>query len=188
VTEPAFYDLARVPTLSRLRRQIDVRSMDTDGFHSPAPDRRRILGKADTADLIWIHHIRLANILQRWQWHRTILDLDDVQSRYEQARASVLHGSGRGRALWRAALWRRRERLLGERFDDVVVCSEQDLQYLGATCRLHVIPNTFDDSGISTSRSPSSPPRFGFIGHMGYPPNQDGVRWFGRYVWQRWGS
>jgi hypothetical protein len=72
--------------------------MDTDGFHSPAPDRRRILGKADTADLIWIHHIRLANILQRWQWHRTILDLDDVQRRYEQARASVLRGSGRAGA------------------------------------------------------------------------------------------
>jgi glycosyltransferase involved in cell wall biosynthesis len=80
-------------------------------------------------------------------------------------------------------LWRRREKLLGERFDHVVVCSDEDRRHLRITARIHVIANTFDDVGVTVIRTPAAVPRFGFIGRCEYEPNCDALDWFGRRVW-----
>jgi glycosyltransferase involved in cell wall biosynthesis len=179
------YDAVPASPIGRLRRHFDPRCMDTDGFGLQESDRAAAARVLADADLVWIHNVKFANILRRWRWPGAVLDIDDLPSRYERARATVLSGAARLRTLWRASLWRRRERRLGERFADVVVCSEEDRRHLQADCRVHVIPNTFDDAGITPARTSTTPLRFGFIGNVGYLPNQDGVEWFGRRVWPR---
>jgi glycosyltransferase involved in cell wall biosynthesis len=157
--------------------------MDTDGFHVKDADRRFVEKEIEAADLVWIHGLLFANVLRRWRWPRTVLDVDDLASRFQLAQAAVTNGDRWIRALWRASVWRRRERLLGERFDHLVVCSEADRHYLRTKSRVHVIPNTFDDSSLTVIRAPTATPRFGFIGNFEYEPNRDAVGWFGRQVW-----
>jgi glycosyltransferase involved in cell wall biosynthesis len=79
--------------------------------------------------------------------------------------------------------WKRRESLLAERFSVLSVCSEEDRDYLGEAAKAHVIPNGFARPAEAPKRDPSNPPRIGFIGVMGYPPNLEGIRWFVREVW-----
>ncbi len=169
--------------LTRLRRNLSPRCMDTDGFCIRDVDRHVVEQELAHADLVWIHHLRCANMLGRWCWPRGVLDVDDLLSRFESAKAVVSRRGERFRALWRAWQWRRRETLLDERFRHLIVCSEDDRRYLRAQSRVHVIPNTFDDSHVIVRRNPTVPPRFGFIGHLGYQPNRDAVEWFGRFVW-----
>lgn len=168
---------------ARLSRNLSPRCMDTDGFVASRADRVLVDGVIDGADLVWVHGLLVANGVRRWRWDRTVMDVDDVSSRFHRAHAAVTTGATRLRALWRARIWRRRERLLGERFPHVVVCSEEDCQYLRADCRVHIIPNTFDDSGITIRRTPSAAPRFGFVGTFEYEPNREGLEWFAVRVW-----
>jgi hypothetical protein len=169
--------------LARFRRNIDPRCMDTDGFYVHESDRQAVEQRLNGADLVWIQHLQYANALRRWYWPRTVLDLDNVASRLERSRAGVSGVSQFTRSIWRASLWRRREKLLAERFRHVVVCSEDDRRYLDIASHVHVIPNTFDDTHVSPVRSPTANPRFGFIGTLKYQPNRDAVDWFGRTVW-----
>jgi glycosyltransferase involved in cell wall biosynthesis len=178
-----FHGTANPDLVTRLRRNLRPRCMDTDGFYVHESDRQFVEERIAVADLVWIHGLRFANILRRWRWPRTVLDIDDLASRFEAAQAAVSSGARRMRALWRAALWRRREKLLDERFDHVVVCSEEDGRHLRIKARIHVIANTFDDVGVTVIRTTAPVPRFGFIGNCEYEPNSDAVDWFGRRVW-----
>src|SRR5262249_29834822 len=177
------YDEKRRRLFARIERNVSPRCMDTDGFHIDARDGAVIDRELRRTALVWIYHVQNANLLRRWRWPRTVLDIDDLASRLAMAQAAVSTGAQRIRALWRAWLWRRREKLLDERFRHLVVSSEDDRRYLRSTSRVHVIPNTFDDSSVTVVRIPTAPPRFGFIGHLGYEPNRDAIDWFGRYVW-----
>jgi len=168
---------------ARIQRNVSPRCMDTDGFQIDGRDEAVVDRELRHAELVWIYQVRRANLLRRWHWPRTVLDIDDLASRFELTQAVVSTRAQRIRALWRAWLWRRREKLFDERFRHLVVSSEDDRRYLRSTSRVHVIPNTFDDSNVTVVRSPAAHPRFGFIGHLGYPPNRDAIDWFGRYVW-----
>jgi glycosyltransferase involved in cell wall biosynthesis len=178
-----FHHAASADLTARLRRNLLPRCMDTDGFYVDESDRQYVEERVAVADLVWIHRLPFADILRRWRWPRTVLDIDDLASRFESAQAAVSSGAKRIRALWRAALWRRREKLLGERFDHVVLCSEEDRLHLRIKARIHVIANTFDDVGVTAIRTPAAVPRFGFIGNCEYEPNGDAVDWFCRRVW-----
>jgi glycosyltransferase involved in cell wall biosynthesis len=79
--------------------------------------------------------------------------------------------------------WKRQERLLGERFDVLTVCSEADRRSLSVTAPVHVIPSGFERSLRSVQRNPAMPTRFGFIGLFDYAPNAEGVRWFIKECW-----
>jgi glycosyltransferase involved in cell wall biosynthesis len=82
--------------------------------------------------------------------------------------------------------WKRRERLLGERFTMLAVCSEADKRYLrslGVSVPMHVIPNGADRPSAAPIRRRSEPPRIGFIGIFDYLPNAAGVAWFVRECW-----
>jgi glycosyltransferase involved in cell wall biosynthesis len=112
------------------------------------------------------------------------MDIDDVPSTYER---SIWHnGTSLGTRLaagWRMLVWRRREKLLAERFTVLGVSSEPDRRYLGSIGPIHVIPNGFDRPTRNPERRPATPPRFGFIGKFDYPPNAEGIRWFVNECW-----
>ena len=167
-----------------LRREIDPYCADTQGF---------CLGDVSSAifetvvrdyDVIWFHGIPIPNSLGRRCWPCSVLDIDDIPS---QIFTGVAKEKGnlvsRAKAVRLAILWRRRERVLLDRFGIVSVCSEEDNRYLGGGARIHTIPNGFEAPSEETFRSPVSPPRIGFIGTLRYAPNIEGLRWFIRQVW-----
>jgi glycosyltransferase involved in cell wall biosynthesis len=149
----------------------------------------RVLRISRDFDLLWFCKFRTPNMFPQFAWSRSVLDIDDVTSTYEQA---VLKTERRWRERLltkvRIGAWRRRERVLGERFTVLAVCSENDRQYmrtLGITTPIHVIPNGYERPLDIPHRSIATPPRIGFIGIFDYEANLDGIQWFARECWPR---
>lgn len=136
-------------------------------------------------DLIWFYNVRTANYFRRACWSRSVLDIGDFPSHYRASSSGKL-SNGAGTYL-RAKVWssalRMHERRLSNRFDVLAVCSHPDKEQLGGDPAIHVIPNGFERPDTTPSRSPSDPPRIGFIGLLDYEPNRDGVRWFLEHCW-----
>jgi len=172
--------------VERIRHEFDPNFLDTDGISASAADREVILRLVDEHDVVWVHSIRTANAFRIFRWPHTVLDIDDIQSRFCLSRAKIASGIGSRLLNYRrAVIWRRREQKLKQRFDLISVISEDDRRYLGADSRVHVIPNGFITPSEEPLREPSVPPRIGFIGTFEYLPNQEGVEWFIRSVWSR---
>lgn len=169
----------------KLRRAFDPCHLDVHGLVAPDEDRHRVEAAAAEHDLVWILNSRTPNILGRWRWPRTHLDIDDVPSTYLRAVAqSAPSPLQRAKALLQRRLLHRRERLFAQRFTTLSVCSEPDKAYLGGGDGIHIIPNGFSRPAITPNYNPPpGPPRLGFIGLYSYPPNEDGVQWFMRECW-----
>jgi glycosyltransferase involved in cell wall biosynthesis len=118
-----------------------------------------------------------------------VLDIDDVPSTCERATLRVESGlRARLLTIRRLASWRRREKLLSDRFTVLTVCSDEDRSYLrgiGLKAPLHVIPNAFAKPSFEPIRCPATPPRIGFIGLLEHFPNRDGIEWFTSQCWPR---
>jgi polysaccharide biosynthesis protein PslH len=167
----------------RLRYELDPRYLNTHHCTVSGADRKRLLELIEEHDLIWVHTIRMANLFGIWRWPHGVLDVDDLPSRFyssqAQSRTNVKRRILDMRLSW---IWRRRERLLTERFDVVTVCSKEDREYLGGRKRARVIPNGYN-APSARPRVASQPPRIGFIGTFEYAPNEEGVRWFITEIW-----
>lgn len=133
-------------------------------------------------DLVWIHTLRVTNAIGIYKCEKSVIDLDDVMSRY------YLEKMKNRRSIWRAMamanwwVWRNKERRVLERFDIACVCSHEDHQYMGGGKRFHVVPNAFEDCGM-LQRHVNAYRRIGFIGLFDYRPNREGIRWFIKKVW-----
>jgi glycosyltransferase involved in cell wall biosynthesis len=175
---------ANTTRLDRLMSLLNPRRMNL--YHSivKASERERLLGTLENYDMVWLHHLYVSYLYRCWHWPRSVMDIDDIPSTYQR---TVWHESSnlpeKLQAGWKMWQWKRRERLLEERFSELAVCSEQDRDYLGGVKRAHVIPNGFERPAVEPVRNPCKPPRIGFIGLMDYPPNLDGTRWFIRECW-----
>jgi len=137
-------------------------------------------------DLSWFFKLRSVDMFPNMVWQRSVVDIDDVQSTYERATLRVAGPLDRLKALRALFVWRRRERLLGDRFNVLTVCSEQDRDYLrrlGVDAPIHVIPNGFEKPHAEPFRRPAAPPRVGFIGAFSHHPNREGVSWFVKKCW-----
>lgn len=159
------------------------------GTRIDAEDEKRILGRVQDYDLIWFNKLRTANMFSNLKWPRSVIDVDDVPSTYEKTMFANARGI-RNRVLAAARMisWRRRERLIGDRFCLVGVCSEGDREYLkGLKVRapIHVIPNGAERTGEESIRNPASPARIGFVGLLEYRPNRDAIQWFVQSCWPR---
>jgi glycosyltransferase involved in cell wall biosynthesis len=144
---------------------------------------------AEHFDLLWFCKLRTANMFPRWSWPRSVADIDDVPSTYQQS-VWKIERELRKRLLTakRIFAWRRREKLLGERFTVLGVCSETDKRYLknlGVITPLYVIPNGFERPTKAPIRKLATPARIGFIGIFDHWPNLDGIRWFVTQCWPR---
>jgi polysaccharide biosynthesis protein PslH len=119
---------------------------------------------------------------------RSVLDLDDYQSRAEFRSANafrMLIGKGLWAVSWlNVAKWWILEALLIPSFDDALVCSELDRQRLRCRfpgIRWHVVPNTVaEPPEFHPARS--DPFTFLFVGVLGYLPNWDAVLFFCTHV------
>lgn len=175
--------------IEKARWTLDPRTDFPFGCRVDGEGTQRILRKLDEFDVIWFFKLRGPNMFPYAPWPRSVVDVDDVPSTYEQA---VLRNKCGLRERLRAHLnlfsWRRRERLLGERFTVLTVCSEGDKQYLnsiGVKSPTHVIPNGFEKPRTEPVRKPGTPPRIGFIGLFDYLPNREGIHWFANQCWPR---
>jgi len=149
----------------------------------------RLFHSLDAFDLVWFFQLRAANMFPTVAWPRSVVDIDDVHSTYQRA---ILQTGTRPLeriyAFRREFSWRRREKLLGNRFTVLAVCSEEDREYLkgiGVAAPVHVIPNGFERPSNEPVHSPAKPPRIGFIGEFGHPPNRDGIHWFVKNCWHQ---
>ena len=171
----------------KLRWTLDPRSDHPNGCALGDEAIRGVLGSLAEFDLIWFFKLRSPDMFPNTGWPCSVLDIDDVPSTYERTKLEVTRGlPDRILTLRRQISWRRREKVLGERFTVLTVCSEEDKQYLehmGLKLPIHVIPNGFEKPVRPPVRNPATPPRIGFIGGFDYPPNRDGIHWFVNKCW-----
>ncbi len=173
----------------KIRWALDPRLEYPHGCGVDDQAMQRVIKSAEEFDLIWFSKLRTPNMFPRWAWPRSVTDIDDVPSTYEQSiLQNELSLQQRFATFVRFMGWKRRDRLLGERFTVLGVCSEVDrryLQSLGVTTPLHVIPNGSERPAAVPIRNRANPPRIGFMGIFDYPPNAAGVRWFVKECWPR---
>jgi glycosyltransferase involved in cell wall biosynthesis len=168
----------------RFRWAVDKRFLNVHGCMAEASDRERLLQRMAEFDLVWVGNSRTPNILNQWEWPRSVLDLDDVPSTFQR---TVWENGAGLKEKWKAGLQmrllKRRELAWKERFSVLSVCSEADREYLGGGEQIHVIPNGFERPVEVPAHRPVHPPRIGFIGLYSYPPNLEGMKWFFRECW-----
>jgi glycosyltransferase involved in cell wall biosynthesis len=177
--------------VGKLRWALDPRILYPHGCGVDEEATRRVLKSVGEFDLLWFCKLFTANMLRGWSWPRSVVDIDDVPSTYE--RAALQSGGSLGERLLtlnRILSWRRREKLLGERFNVLAVCSEADKRYLARVgvkepVPVHVIPNGFERPPAEPVRRLTIPPRIGFTGVFDHTPNVEGVRWFLNECWPR---
>jgi hypothetical protein len=147
----------------------------------------RVRRAARECDLIWFYKLRTANMFPQWAWPRSVVDVDDIPSLIERSElSSDMSLSAKVATLLRMKSWQRRERLLGERFSVLTVCSKADRTYLtrlGVSAPMHVVANGYERPATTPVRQLASPPRLGFIGVFDHAPNAEGVHWFVRHCW-----
>ena len=181
-----FVSLNRPRFLSRIRHELDPSYLNTDRFRARESDRQDIFKIMRGHDVVWIHTIQVANAFRIDRWPRSVLDVDDIPSRLYASAAKANSNIVRTLLDLRMSLiWRRRERLLKNRFSVITVCSENDRQYIGNNSRFHIIPNGFSKPSEVPKRVPAEPRRLGFIGTLHWMPNRNGLEWFIRDVWPR---
>jgi glycosyltransferase involved in cell wall biosynthesis len=139
------------------------------------------------SDLVWLCNFRTPYMFDNLAWPKSVLDVDDLPSCIEESSWQAASGLGkRLLQMVRVQSWRRRERALGERFTVLATCSDSDEAYLrkiGCSGPVHVIPNGFDRPTGEPSRTPTIPPRIGFVGPFSHPPNLEGICWFVKNCW-----
>ena len=171
---------------ARLRRRLDARYALPHGLGVSAGGERQFLGLLSRFDLVWVFKLRTANVFRFSRWPNSVLDVDDLPSGvYETLARSDRPLLGRLGAWIESHNWQRRERLLGERFSVIAVCSDTDAAKLNVSVPVHVIPNGSHRTAQVAPRRQVTPPRVGFIGLFDHEPNIDGVRWFMRHCWPR---
>jgi polysaccharide biosynthesis protein PslH len=173
--------------IGKVRWTLDPRADYPNGCGVDHDAMRRVLRSLKDFDLVWFVRLRSPDMFPNAAWRRSVLDIDDVPSSYERTLLQVERDPRKRLSdLRRLFCWRRREKLLGERFTVLAVCSEDDKQYLnkiGVKSAVHVIPNGFDKPQAEPLRIPAMPPRIGFIGVFDYFPNRDGIYWFVNKCW-----
>ena len=169
---------------ARLKREFDPYCASTEGVRLTRAAAAALDRVVQQYDLIWFQGISIPNSLGRRSWPVSVLDIDDVPSQvFAGAAKQADHWVSRIAALRKAILWRRRERVLLNRFGIVSVCSDQDKAYLGGGSWIHAIPNGFEAPLEEPVRPSGGSPRIGFIGTLRYAPNLEGLRWFIREAW-----
>jgi polysaccharide biosynthesis protein PslH len=188
------FDIVRVMTpvrrahtlVGRIRHEIDPRYLLTDGYQVGREDRETFFDLCAHHDAVWIHSVKTANRLGIDALPNSVLDIDDLQSSLYSSAAQVERSPVRKLLYWRMVeLWKRRERLLPERFGVLVACSENDKLRFGTDAPVTVVPNGFSAPRRRHKRARAVPVRLGFVGTFQHQPNVDGLNWFLSDAWPR---
>jgi polysaccharide biosynthesis protein PslH len=173
----------------KLAETFDPRRHYPDCYGVDVEAMRRVQKIARDFDVVWFCKLRTADNFPAWVWPRSVVDIDDLPTMYERSALRMEVGVRKRIASARRLLHLfQRERLLSERFNVLVVCSEADKHYLQKrkiVTPLHVVPNGYLPPAELPVRQPVQPPRIGFIGIFDYAPNLDGISWFAQECWPR---
>lgn len=169
-----------------VRHELAAGCLATEGFEVRDIDRQAMAHLMVESDICWVHGLQTANMFGVYQWRRSILDIDDIPSRFFASRAQNASLITEKIVNYRKALlWWHRERVLGRRFSVVAAASVKDQRYLGSGARVTVVPNGFNPPTKQHLKVTSEPQRIGFIGTLDWFPNRNGIEWFIRDVWPR---
>lgn len=139
---------------------------------------------SDRHDVVWFHTLGAAQPFDVPHTARTVMDLDDLNHcKYEQSALCQTNLRFRLSAKIQAYKWRRLEFEARARYNAVVVCSEQDKELLGGGNTVFVVPNGFNMPVRKAESTIPDSGRLGFIGHLEYGPNRDGLIWFRDSIW-----
>lgn len=185
----------RVPVLrqanegwkQKLRWTIDPKGPYPNGCRVSEDAVRRLRSDLESFDLVWFFKLRSPDMFPPAVWNGSVVDIDDVPSTFEHAKLKTEHHTIERLRIRRSLFaWKRREKLLGDRFTVLSVCSPEDKQYLermGLKAPIHVIPNGYERPVAEPLRNLAAPPRIGFIGLFDYFPNLDAIQWFVNRCW-----
>lgn len=164
---------------SKLLRLIARKKVADRGYHVSADARADLIKQLQACDVVWFHSLKVADSLGTYRWTNGILDFDDLHSKKYLQAAKLDHQlKVKIKGRWLALCWRQWELDALQRFQRVVVCSEEDRKFMGSQEQIEVIQNIFARQGpIENPRDPSGD-RVGFIGTLEYAANRDAVRWF----------
>lgn len=138
----------------------------------------RAVGKMEPWDLIWFgaldHYLLLKGQLPSC---RTVIDLDDMESRKAQLQLQVARGSERLQRLIERPLWQRLERRTGAWADVTIVCSDVDrarlAQLRGDGTGISVVPNSYPTPPPSKRLGGTCGGPITMVGNFDYEPNAD---------------
>jgi glycosyltransferase involved in cell wall biosynthesis len=168
----------------RIRHEFDPLFLKTSNLKVSESDRSAMLRMIEEHDVVWVHSLHTANAFQIFEWPHSVLDIDDIPSQFFTSCArSGLRTIRRLLDYRLSIIWKRRERYLSKRFNIISVVSDDDRKYLGGGRQIRVVPNGFSAPLSQIERTPSEPPRIGYIGTFKYAPNREGVEWFIKTVW-----
>ena len=183
------HPIARRGMAAKLNWMLNTRAQYPHGVAVDSEHLETVLRSLEASDLVWFFKLRTANMFPTWAWPRSVVDVDDVPSKFEESLLLAEPAALRKLpAAIRGWSWKRRERLLAQRFTVIGVCSQPDKEHLrqmGVDVPIHVIPNGFDRPTLPPARNVVQPPRLGFIGVFDHGPNVAGIHWFAREVWPR---
>lgn len=175
--------------IEKLRWTIDPKANFPHGCCVEPKGMKAVRAALNDFDLVWFFKARSADVFPNASWPSSVLDIDDLESQYEHSNFATADTLGiRLLAVRNRFVWTRREKLFGERFTVLSVCSEGDRKYLthlGLPTPIHVIPNGFERPIGEPERDVVLPPRIGFMGPLSYFPNRDGIQWFVKECWPR---
>jgi glycosyltransferase involved in cell wall biosynthesis len=170
------------PPWGEIKRKWDMHWPFSCGMAADPAGQKRFAELAGEHDGVWFHTLGAAFPFRTQKLPRSVMDLDDLNHHKYDLRAQ--HDTNvrfRCSAKVQAMKWKRHEFGALQHYEIVVVCSEHDAQYLGAS-NVRVIPNGFTPPPKESVRMPD-PHRLGFIGTLGYGPNYEGLVWFRDRVW-----
>jgi glycosyltransferase involved in cell wall biosynthesis len=152
--------------------------------------QRAIRGHAGSYDLVCVEHAALAPLRRAIGAARTVITFHHLFS--GMARQELEIAPGARQRWYRSVDLRKAEQLERQalrKYDEVVVCSDEDAAVFGGAAplnrsKLSVVPNGVDLSAFTVTALPAEP-RVLFPATLGYAPNVDGALWFCAEIWPR---
>ena len=172
--------------LSRIKKDIVANTIDTHELELSSDDQKVLDDLIKEADVVWVHTLRIANIIKRYHWGKTVIDLDDYPSQFHWTVAKNKNSPPLERLLRvrRSLIWKRREQFVKDRFSSLVVCKENDRGEFDCADRTYVVGNGFERLPIHRNVNADAP-RLGMIGNFKYRLNWESIEWFIESCWPK---
>jgi polysaccharide biosynthesis protein PslH len=166
----------------KIERMFSLTKVGSRHFSLSEQTRSELNELVDRNDIVWCHTLLAADMGGIFDYGRSIIDLDDLNSDKLNLQARERKRVVNWKAYWQSLLWRRWEKNSLRRFCAATVCSENDRRKMGSRDNVFVLPNGFETPTRPIIFKKRRDNVIGFVGILNYPPNLNGVRWFVREV------
>lgn len=133
-------------------------------------------------DLAHVQLVRMAPVVSALNVRTRVIDLVDALSLNFNRRAERERRPLKALLRWEARRLKRYERSLAGIYDRMVVCSTLDMQAIGASESVYVVPNGVDTSQFAYRQDLREWNSIVFTGRIAYFPNADAAVWFATEV------